>query len=176
MKKGFTLIELLVAMVILSILVVAVSQLFYQCTVAWEGGHRRTQTAMVGRAIVGYVTEDVSLAVWGGGLTAPTAPSGVPRFASLDGTNGRVDVIYTYNAGNGDILRSGEPIGAPVAGTPLYESSDLLKITDFDVEFDLSNALAVVSVEVATYDKGRGATNLYSSRTILANRNRYVFD
>ena len=76
-RSGLTLIELLVAMSILAIIVLAVAQIFQQSTVAWESGYRRTRTAMVGRAILGYVAEDVGLAI---------SPSGL-SFELLDGTN-----------------------------------------------------------------------------------------
>jgi prepilin-type N-terminal cleavage/methylation domain-containing protein len=168
MKKGFTLIELLVAMAILAILVVAVTQLFYQGTVAWESGHRRTQTAMVGRAIAGYVVEDVSLAVWDDVTLYPQPPSSGsnPTFASLDGTNGLIDVV-DYTFAGGDLSRN---------GVPLYKSTDLLEITGFNVEFDLTNAMAEVMVRVITRDKGRDEERAFLARTLLVNRNRYVFD
>ena len=164
-RAGFTLIELLVAMAILVIIVLAVAQLFQESTVAWESGRRRTQTAMIGRAILGYVAQDVSLAVWGEG----EAPSGL-TFSRLGGTNALESI--TYSAGGG-ISRSSD------GNDVLYENADgRLEITSFDMGFDPSPSprFADVSVDVKTTDKGRDETRTFTTRVYLANRNRYYYD
>ncbi len=162
-RSGLTLIELLVAMSILAIIVLAVAQLFQQSTVAWESGYRRTRTAMVARAILGYVAEDISLAVWGGEVPEPSSGAGF-SFSTLDGTN--VVEAISYTTGGGDVARN---------SVPLYESTPALSVEAMSATFTLPHH-AVVTMDVKTTDKGREETRRFTTRVYLANRNRYYYD
>ncbi len=163
-RTGLTLIELLVAIAIMVIIVLAVAQLFQQSTVAWESGYRRTRTAMVGRAIVGYVAEDVGVAVWdGAGMSAPGM-----SFWIVDGTNGLQQITY---AGGADIKRS-----SMGDGVPLYESTPKrLEVEDFTIANTAANCVDV-SLNVKATDKGREETRTFTRRVYLVNRNRYYYD
>ncbi|MBT3294135.1 MAG: prepilin-type N-terminal cleavage/methylation domain-containing protein [Verrucomicrobia bacterium] len=162
-RSGLTLIELLVAMSILAIIVLAVAQLFQQSTVAWESGYRRTRTAMVARAILGYVAADISLAAWGGDVTEPTSGSGF-SFYALDGTNLLEQI--SYSTGGGDVVRN---------SVPLYESVPALSVEAMSATFALPYH-ADVTMDVKTVDKGREETRRFTTRVYLANRNRYYYD
>ena len=159
-RSGLTLIELLVAMSILAIIVLAVAQIFQQSTVAWESGYRRTRTAMVGRAILGYVAEDVGLAI---------SPSGL-SFELLDGTNVFQTIDYSPGVSLSRSINHG-------SGTLLYENSDALEQSDFSIGFGPIPAYyADVSLNVKTSDKGRDETRKFTTRVYLVNRNRYYYD
>ena len=61
--EGFTLIEVLVATTILVILVLVMSSVFHQSSVAWDGGMRKAEGNMTGRAILGFMSREMSEAV-----------------------------------------------------------------------------------------------------------------
>ena len=62
-KSGFTLIELLAGMAILSILVLMLGRFFTESSRAWETGTRQADLNNTGRAIMDYVTRELSMAV-----------------------------------------------------------------------------------------------------------------
>ncbi|MDP7024015.1 MAG: prepilin-type N-terminal cleavage/methylation domain-containing protein [Kiritimatiellia bacterium] len=169
-RAGLTLIELLVAMAILGIIVLAVAQLFQQSTVAWESGYRRTRTAMVGRAILGYVAEDIGLAVWDDDLYDPPIDTGNGvDFWALRGTNRLESITYEYeSADGGKITRN---------SVELYQGTEnRLAVMGFTVAPFPDLGYADVSVEVMTSDKGRYETRTFQRRVYLVNRNRYDYD
>lgn len=62
-RAGFSLIEVLVAMTILSIIVLIVSGIFQQTSLAWTIGLRRADAQSVTRAVVGAINRDLAMMV-----------------------------------------------------------------------------------------------------------------
>jgi len=62
-RSGFSLIEIMVAMAILSIIVLMMSTIYHQSTLAWDSGTRKTKGSVVARAVLGLISKDLSLAV-----------------------------------------------------------------------------------------------------------------
>ncbi len=65
-RKGFSLIEILVAMTILTVIVLVVSAIFQQTSIAWSVGLRRADAQSSVRAVVGALSRDFA------GLVDPT--------------------------------------------------------------------------------------------------------
>lgn len=62
-RGGFSLIEILVATTILVILVLVMSSIFHQSSVAWDGGVRKTENNLMARALLGFMSRELSQAV-----------------------------------------------------------------------------------------------------------------
>jgi len=172
-KRAFTLIELLVAMSILAVIVLSVSQLFEQSTVAWDRGWQRSELMMTGRAILDFVAGEASLALYDpvAGWIPLSGPN--PSWRILEGTNLPQQVAYSWTGGG--ITRN---------GTPLVEQAEdefgsvVSSISGFEVtfNFDPGPISADVEVEVTTSDKGQSETKKFTKRVLLINRNRYRYD
>lgn len=82
-KRGFTLIELLAGMAILSILVLFLNKIFADSSTIWRQGAKRVESMTDGRAVVDYMTREISGAVVDNVLSmrlrsdADQAPGGV---------------------------------------------------------------------------------------------------
>lgn len=61
--KGFSLIELLAATVILIGIVLIMSNIFHQSSVAWDAGLRRTDGGLMARSVLSLIAKDISTAV-----------------------------------------------------------------------------------------------------------------
>lgn len=115
--RAFTLIELLLAMAILVVIVMLVSQIFNQAMVAWDSGQRKADVNFVGRALVDFMAQEISKAVYDGKLYnafvfPPTMPYAL--FITLDKTPNnsnrtvrlvKYDFVAGYN-GLGSIMRT----------------------------------------------------------------------
>lgn len=62
-KNAFTLIEVLVATFILIVMVLILSKIFHQASVAWSAGFRRAEGNMTGRSAVGFMARELMNAV-----------------------------------------------------------------------------------------------------------------
>jgi prepilin-type N-terminal cleavage/methylation domain-containing protein len=62
-KQGFTLIEMLLAMFILFVIVMVVSRMFQQCSLAWESGSRKAELNMTGRSMADFIAQELGRAV-----------------------------------------------------------------------------------------------------------------
>ena len=58
-RFGFTLIEVLVATFILVVIVMILSKVFHQASVAWSAGFRRADGNMTGRSAVGFMAREL---------------------------------------------------------------------------------------------------------------------
>lgn len=67
-KRGFTLIEVLVAMSILMLIVLMMSTLFHQSSMAWNNGMRQAEMSIQARAAMSMIRKDLSQAVAADGL------------------------------------------------------------------------------------------------------------
>ncbi len=62
-RRGFSLIEILVAMTILTVIVLVVSAIFQQTSLAWTIGLRRAEAQSSIRAVVGALSRDLTMVV-----------------------------------------------------------------------------------------------------------------
>ncbi len=62
-KNGFTLIEVMSATVILVLIVMIISAVFHQSTIAWDAGSRKSESAMAARATLGIISTWMQRAV-----------------------------------------------------------------------------------------------------------------
>lgn len=62
-KSGFTLVEILVATAILVIIVLIISTVFHQSSLAWDAGTRKAEGGMTARAVLGFMAREMSAAV-----------------------------------------------------------------------------------------------------------------
>ena len=168
-RAGFTLIEILVSMAVLSLIAVAVSNLFTHSSTAWDTGFRRIESAMVGRALVDYYARESFLALCDQGGYGVPSPGG---FAVLKGT----DVVDSPTLNLNQLFEGQSAAAAggqrgldaslatfvfeqgpdPIVGRPLY---------------------ARVRVDVVVEDRGHTfPTVIHTGRAYLINRNRYRFD
>ena len=146
---GFTLIELLVAIALLSVIVVAVTNLFTHSTTAWDSGTRRSESMMVGRALTDYFVSEAAMA-----LGDPYAPD-ASEFTVLKGTVPMTDKEFGLADLFGDT-------------TTLSASGPAADVSD--------PRLVAFQVRVITRDKGRTESRLHTGRAFLWNRNRYRYD
>lgn len=63
LRAGFSLIEILVAMTILTVIVLVVSEIFQQTSLAWALGSKRADAQSVTRAVVGAIGRDLAMMV-----------------------------------------------------------------------------------------------------------------
>lgn len=148
---GFTLIELLVSIALLSVIVVAVTNLFTHSTQAWDSGTRRAESTMVGRALMDYFVRESTMAL----CLPPPTPAG---FEVLKGTEPSVVKTYSLNNlfGNKATLSATAPTVAIEASTPpLYGR---------------------YRCTVTTTDKGRTELRAHTGSAFFWNRNRYQYD
>ena len=148
---GFTLIELLVAIALLSVIVVAVTNLFTHSTGAWDSGTRRAQSMMVGRALMDFFVRESTMAL----CDPDPTPAG---FEVLKGTQESAFRDYSLNDlfGNTASLSATAPSVTFVGGSPpLYGS---------------------YRITVTTDDKGRSEPRYHTGRAFMWNRDRYQYD
>jgi len=121
-RGGFSLIELLAATVILIIIVLIMSNIFHQSSVAWDGGMRRSNGSMMARSVFGMMTRELAGAVGelsglpGSYLNDSLFPSGsggtLIRFITLNGpTNNisqRAAMRISYSLSGASIKRKCE--------------------------------------------------------------------
>jgi len=114
---GFTLIELMVAVTILVILVGIVSTIFHQSTVAWNSGTQRMEANVSARAVLNFMSAELSHAVAGGqfkinvdtrSFTEPTHGDSHIGFWTLYNTNSSTKRvarwIYYYRDASEDTI------------------------------------------------------------------------
>jgi len=162
-RDGFTLIELLTAMAVLSVLVVAVADLFSHSAKAWDSGTRRTEGMMVGRALTDYFVRD------GGNVLfeangAPVAVAGNP-YSVLKGTNEWVRFVPDITS---DIFEDDT-----TGGQQLRAVLETASYTDLK---DGIPRTLKVDLKVSTRDKNRDEPRHHTGRAFLWNRNRYRFE
>ena len=61
--EGFSLLEILVAMSILVIIIMMMSGVFHQSRIAWDTGLRKARMNMGGRAVVDFMSRELSQAI-----------------------------------------------------------------------------------------------------------------
>lgn len=120
--QGFSLLEMLLAMTILVIIVLIMSTVFHQSSVAWDAGMRKAEGNMAARAVLGFMTRELRGAV--------VDPVNTPCLIQEGGaslsfwrvtTNGALQEIeYAWQSGAQTIERN---------GTQLVEN-----VTHFSVE------------------------------------------
>jgi prepilin-type N-terminal cleavage/methylation domain-containing protein len=127
--SGFTLLEILVAMAILMVLVLMMSTLFHQSTIAWDSGLRQAEMSMQARAAMALMQRDLMQAVagdvagnmlecefWGTGF-------GVCTLAEASGNRRAVKWVSYEGSGN-QLIREEVPIQAvrPAGAVVAYGS------------------------------------------------------
>jgi prepilin-type N-terminal cleavage/methylation domain-containing protein len=80
LRRGFTLIEVLVAMSILVVIVLIMTQLFHQASVAWEGGLRQVEMSMEGRAALNLISGELAQALADDKLPCTIRPGNTIEF------------------------------------------------------------------------------------------------
>ncbi len=148
-KMAFTLIELLTAMAVLSVIVVAVANLFSHSAAAWDSGTRRAKSLLVGRALTDYYVREMVMA-----LGDPYAPD-ASGFTVLKGTDAMDDKNYSMAELFGDTAALSAVGPSPDFSDPRF------------VAFEMT---------VTTDDMGRTENRVHTGRAFLWNRNRYKFD
>jgi prepilin-type N-terminal cleavage/methylation domain-containing protein len=155
-QSGFTLIEILTALAVLSMIVVAMANMFSHGTSAWDTGQRRVTSLMTGRALMDYFARESAMA-----LCDPGGPFGAPGgsgFMVLKSTDDPATVDYSL----ADLFEADSTVATdPPSAT--FVSGDY----PYHVELEL---------KVTTSDKGRDDPKIYTGRAFLWNRNRYRFD
>lgn len=108
--SAFTLIELMLATVILIIIVFIISAVFHQSSIAWDGGLRKAEGNMTGRALLGLMARELSQAVADTNLLADIVHEGHDiMFKTLSGehsTSKRVAREITYYFADNSLGRS----------------------------------------------------------------------
>ena len=177
-RRGFTLIELLVAMIILSILVIMCAQMFQQAQMSWEGGSRKADMNLAGRAVADFIAQEISRAVLPSNGTFACSGSSA-QFQVLDETNGvLVDIEYTLTGQGGEIRRKAEPVAEGIWALEFTEgpraSADTLPAyVDVFVTVVSPDDLAKFGNNPAEL---QNRTRKYQARAHLLHRNRYVLD
>lgn len=103
-EGGFTVIELLVAMTILVIITLIVARLFQQAGVACTTGNNKVEAYMNGRAVAGYLADQLSRAVPapdGSAFNVTTLPA---TFYVLDNASAGVSAIHQVTIQASDLI------------------------------------------------------------------------
>ena len=171
---GFTLIELLVAMSILVVIVLIVSQIFAQATIAWNTGSRRAEMNMTGRAVADFISQDLSQAVRNSnhmfnasGYTASfwylgDATNTVRATNSVSYRLQNNAVERKVNAGSYEAITDTNILMLTFIATPLSFGTDLPDYVD-------------VQVTVSDNAPLNASNKVFESRAEFPNRNRYRF-
>ena len=120
-EQAFSLIEVLVATAILVVIVIMVSMVFHQSSIAWNAGLQNAKSNMTARSILGNVQRELALAVDAtryGVLGSPMEASGGKlKFVALGGehaqqggTPGRSPRLVEYNFAGGELTRQETPL------------------------------------------------------------------
>ena len=172
-QSGFTLIELLVAMAILAVIVVAVSQLYQQSSVAWDSGWRRAEVMMIGRTLADFIAREASHAVWD---SSTGAPSGTD-FYTLRGTNGLRRIRYQVSGG---LKRTTEDVITKVKEEAylIEDTPGQMEVKELSLDFQPAGnpAYASVYLKIVTKDKNRTEEKVFTASAPLLNRRRYRYD
>lgn len=165
-------------MIVLSILVIMCAQMFQQAQMSWEGGSRKADMNLTGRAVADFVAQELSRAVLlSNGNFSVSGNSA--DFQVLDETNGLpVDVQYALTGQGKEITRNGEPVATgiwavefaegprPLPNTlPLYVDVRVTVVSPDDVEKYQGDAGELVKRK-----------RIYQARAYMFHRNRYVLD
>jgi len=142
-KGGFSLIEVLAATAILIVIVLVMSTIFHQSSLAWSAGYRRSGGSMMARAVVGMILKDLEGAVSDSQYFLPADTDIQPTaitFVTLSGTpdvSGKrcaVKVKYSYA---GDVTReSWQMMAGSGYGTwaPLSSSTIATNLSEFSFQ------------------------------------------
>ena len=114
-RSAFTLLEVLVATFILLIMVLILSKVFHQASIAWSAGFRRAEGNMTGRSAVSFMAREIMNAIAdeekifkaADGTGIWDAQESI-RFITLSGeaeAGERVARWITYQHSNGDLRR-----------------------------------------------------------------------
>ena len=168
---GFTLIELLVAMAILVLIVLIVTQIFSQATIAWNTGARRAEMNMTGRAVADFVAQELSQAVLNSTYTF-TAGGGSASFwvigDATNSTRAATNVQYNYSGNavtrNGQTMTDTNVLGFAFVKTPFPGGGPLDLPLYVDVQVTVSDGAPV-----------NASNKVFESRAEFPNRNRYRF-
>lgn len=157
---GFTLLEVLVAMLILSIIVIIMGNIFRHSAIAWNSGMQKTQISMEGRAVMDLMSRELSQAVMDGVLSSNDGsavriggPEGLGPNAGIqfftlstpDSTNREVLLVQYKKVGD-TVQRRQMPVvntlAYPIVGNTGHFSTNLLVNNVSELSFNtLSNRL-----------------------------------
>lgn len=118
-RSGFTLLEILVAVSLLIIIVLIMSGIFQQSTIAWESGIRKTELNMEGRAALNLMADELGMAVASGSnLTVNIRNGSAIQFWTLGEVTDQERSVrkVAYRLNNGSVERLYERMSA--GGTP----------------------------------------------------------
>ncbi len=136
--SGFSLLEILVAMAILSIIVMTLSTIFNQSSIAWDRGLSKSQKGMEGRAALNLMVTELKNAVASDvNLTGNTSFGGALMSFNTMGKaeKGKRLIQHVKYEKVGDILTRtvsvyNDDYSVLGAGT----RADLIEVDDFDIE------------------------------------------
>lgn len=172
-EHGFTLLELLVAMAILAVIVVAVSQLYQQSSVAWDSGWRRAESMMIGRTLADFIAREAAHAVWDSSTGAPQGAD----YYTLRGTNGLQRVLYQVSGG---LKRATEDVVTKAKSEAylIEDTAGQMEVKEFSLDFLPAGnpAFANVYLKIMTKDKNRTEEKVFTASTPLLNRGRYRYE
>ncbi len=194
--SGFTVIEILVAIAVLGIIVYIVAKMYSQSLVAMEVGNRRAEMNMNARAIMDFVTREMSQAVADSVLPGDF-PSGDDSitFVILNSTNERAAAKVTYTLSGTDLTREYRVCSA--GGYPSWNSSEspatlISGVVELefaamqdDSSYGSSTTNLPVWVDVYMRLRADGVANRkdaekfdlhYTTRVALKNRARYKYE
>ncbi len=167
-KTGFSLLELLVAMAIFVMIVLMMSTVFHQSSVAWDSGTRKAQNGMTARAVLGFMARELMEAAedTAGSATASDPPlrftyTGTTvtfnKLSNEPTSTERSALRIQYQCTGGEILRKEDVyLAASVyeAATGWQEGSEVALADGFSV----ANGLKFISP--STWIPGPGANAL----------------
>jgi len=154
-NEGFSLIEIMVAMSILVIIVMIMSQLFHQSTIAWDSGMRKAEGNLSARAVVGFMSRELQGGVllgtnhpgYKGGTSGEIADGAdAIKFFTLTGTNStdhRILKRIEYKLVGGKIQRSEQTYSADGSyGTPDPVNPKFVDLIDkvYSLQFETPDA------------------------------------
>lgn len=123
-KDGFSLMELLVAMSIFTMIVLMMSTIYHQSSVAWDSGSRKAQGGMEVRALMGFISRELEQAVaFKGALGAGQWPNPMGTaisFVTLAGEpigGRRQATLIDYQMSGNSLIRKAYQFDA-ASGTP----------------------------------------------------------
>jgi prepilin-type N-terminal cleavage/methylation domain-containing protein len=135
-RQGFTLLEILVAMSILVVIVLLLTQMFHQSSIAWDSGMRKVDLNMETRAVLSAMTLELTQAVGDDVLQLNmTDDSTEVLFHTLKkptSTNRAVERVFYQWSGDGLLrqTRKIQPQAAYATLLPSQQSTFLTNVVD----------------------------------------------
>jgi prepilin-type N-terminal cleavage/methylation domain-containing protein len=131
-RQGFSLIEIMAATAIMVIIVLIMSAVFHQSSVAWDGGTRKAEGNMSARAVLGLMAREISEAAED--KYAIGSPTGTNYFKEIDDTghvfiDGGTRIAFTTISGEADAdQRIARRIEYRVSGGSLIRQEQRYKV------------------------------------------------